>query len=93
MDFVLFKGRDFSEPFNFKNPTGKSIYISGDIKLILERGSWAREYTPGHGLSKTRTQVTWTIPSEESANFAYNTMYYTLYLNDTELVRGILRVQ
>jgi len=94
MDFVLLKGKDFSEPFNFKNAHGKSIAMpNGTYRVVLERGTWAHEYTIGNGLARTRTNITWTIPAEESANFAYNVMYYTLYLNDDELARGVLRVQ
>jgi len=94
MDFVLIRGKDFSEPFNFKNAHGKSIAMpNGVYKIVLERGTWAREYTLYHGLSRTRNQITWMIPAEESADFAYNVMYYTLYLNDDELARGVLRIQ
>ena len=94
MDFVLFRGRDFSEPFNFKNAAGKLITMpNGEYKLILERGLWAKEYKVNSGLTRGRTQITWRIPAEESKDFAYSTMYYTLYLNDDELARGVLRIQ
>lgn len=95
MDFLLSRGRDFEEEFNFKNPKGRLIALpAGRFRLILEHGDFAREFTvENHGLSRTRTQVTWRIPAEQGADFEYSTLYYTLYLEDSELARGILRVQ
>ena len=94
MDFTLFRGRDFQETFNFKTADGKSMTIpSGNLRIILERGTFGREYKPGKGLTKQRTQIVWQISKQESANFDFSTMYYTLYLDDTELARGVLRIQ
>lgn len=91
MDFVLFRGKEFSEDFNFKNPEGKSIALpNGDFKLVLERGRFAKVFRLGEGLTRTRTSVTWTI---DDTDFEYSTLYYTLYLDDKELARGIIRVQ
>lgn len=93
MDFLLIKGKDFSENFNFKNSQGKSIALpNGEFRLTLERGSFGRVYTLGNGLTRTRTNVTWRIDAEDT-NFEYSTLYYTLYLDDQELARGIVRVQ
>lgn len=94
MDFFLRKGVDFIEHFNFKNDAGKDIALpSGVFKLYLVRGSFAREYTVGAGLVRNRNSIVWKITKEQSQDFEYSTLYYTLYLDDTELVRGVLKVQ
>jgi hypothetical protein len=94
MDFVLIRGKPFSEHFDFKNDKGKPIVVpSGQYKLIVEHGPFAREYKVGSGLSKTRNAILINISAQDTKDFAYSAMYYTLYLNNTELARGILRVQ
>lgn len=95
MNFLLVKGKDFEEHFEFKNAQGESIAMpSGQYKIILERGAFAREYTVlNDGLQNLRNRVNWRIPASQSKDFAFSTMYYTLYLNDLELARGVLRIQ
>lgn len=95
MNFLLVKGKDFEEFFEFKNTQGKPIAMpSGVFKLILERGSFAREYTVlNNGLSRMMNKITWRIPAAQSQDFDFSAMYYTLYLDDRELARGVLRVQ
>jgi len=95
MNFVLIRGKDFSEHFNFKNAKGSPIVLpNGTFKIVLERGSFAREYTVENGkLSKMRNRVVWSIPSAESIDFEFSTMYYTLYVEDREIARGLLRIQ
>lgn len=94
MNFTLVKGKDFTEFFDFKNSQGKSIALpSGAFKIVLERGGFVREYTASHGLSRIRNRITWTISAEESKDFEFTTMYYTLYLDDNEITRGVLRIQ
>lgn len=94
MDFTVKKGEKFSEDFNFKTATGQSIALpAGDYKLIVRHDSFVREYTIGKGLTKSRTKLVWSLTPAETKDFAYSTMYYTLYMNETELARGILRVQ
>jgi hypothetical protein len=95
MDFLLVKGRAFKEHFNFKNENGKLRALpNGKYKIVLERGAFAREYTvENRGLMKQRTEITWNISAQESANFEYTTLYYTLYLDETELARGVLKIQ
>lgn len=95
MDFTATRGQEFKETFDFKNADGKSIQPpAGEFKLILEHGTYAKEFTVENmGLDRQRTSVAWIISNDETNNFAYNTMYYTLYLESTELARGILRIQ
>ena len=94
MDFLLTRGRDFQEHFDFKNNRGKPISApAGSYKLTVTRGDFAREYTPGRGLSRQRTGIIWKIPAKETQDFEYRTLYYTLYVDDQELVRGVLKVQ
>lgn len=94
MNFVLTKGKNFHEFFEFKNAQGRSINMpSGTFRIILERGSFVREYTKNNGLLCMPTRVDWKIPAEVTADFEFNTLYYTLYLDDRELTRGIVKVQ
>jgi hypothetical protein len=94
MDFVLTRGSSFSEHFDFKNDKGRSLVVpNGLIRLVVEHGDFVREYRVGRGLTKTRSSIVWNLPAKETNDFAYSTMYYTLYLDDNELARGILRVQ
>lgn len=95
MDFIAVRGRGFQENFDFKNSQGKPIAVPpGTFKVVLERGTYAREYTTAnHGLAKLRNQIIWNIPAGETKDFAYNTLYYTLYLDDQEVTRGLLKVQ
>ena len=94
MNFTLIRGRDFSENLDFKNAQGKPIALpSGSFRILLERGTFAREYTPGAGLTRMRNGLVWKISAQESNDFEFTTMYYTLYLNDNEIIRGILRIQ
>jgi hypothetical protein len=94
MDFKVNRGEMFSEEFNFKNPAGQSRSVPpGAYRVVLEHDTFVREYTVGQGLRPLRTKLTWTITPEETKDFEYNKMYYTLYLDDNELARGILRVQ
>ena len=95
MNFTLVKGKDFTEHFDFKNEQGKSIALPpGTFRVILERGEFVREYTVlNRGLSRLRNRISWRIPAEESASFDFTTMYYTLYLEDREITRGMLKIQ
>lgn len=94
MDFLLTRGRDFQEHFDFKNDRGQPITApNGVYKLTVTRGDFAREYTSGRGLSRQHTGLIWKIPASETKDFAYRTLYYTLYVDDQELVRGVLKVQ
>lgn len=94
MDFLLVRGSDFQERFDFKNESGRSIVLpAGEYKIIVQRGDFAREYTVGQGLSRTRTAITWRITAQQTQDFDYRTLYYTLYVGDRELVRGVLKVQ
>lgn len=95
MNFTLIKGKDFTEHFDFKNASGKPIALpSGLFRVVIERGGFAREYTVDNGgLSLLRNQITWRIAAGDSKDFEFNTMYYTLYLNDDEITRGVLRIQ
>lgn len=94
MDFILTRGKDFVEHFDFKNEKGRSVPLPrGLIRLVLERGTFAREYRVNEGLTRGRSQIVWRIDGKDSANFEFSTLYYTLYLNDAELVRGVLKVQ
>lgn len=94
MDFLLKKGIDFRENFDFKNENHKAIVVpAGEYRLILERGEFGREYRVGSGLTKTRNTITWFISGKESKNFEFSTLYYTLYMNDVDIVRGVLKVQ
>lgn len=94
MNFLLVRGRDFQEHFDFKNGQGKLIPLpAGKFRVVLERGGFAREYTSGNGLSLQRNRVIWSIKGEQSNDFEFTTMYYTLYLNDREITRGVLKVQ
>lgn len=94
MDFLLTKGRDFEERFDFKNEQGKPLSApAGEYRLVLQRGTFARVYKPGSGLYRGQTYVIWKIKASETEDFEYRTLYYTLYLNDQELVRGVIKVQ
>lgn len=94
MNFLWVRGRDFQESFDFKNGTGKPIALpAGKYRVVLERGGFAREYTQGKGLVLQRTKILWTIKANQADDFEFTTMYYTLYLNDEEITRGILRIQ
>lgn len=94
MNFTLVRGRDFSEHLDFKNPQGKPISTpAGEFRIVLERGLFAKEYTVGAGLTRLRNGLSWRIPKEETQDFEFSTMYYTLYLNNNEVIRGILRIQ
>jgi hypothetical protein len=92
VNFTLRSGRPFSESFDFKNAQGKPISLpAGRFKLVLERGQYAREFTEGAGLTRQRTSLLWKVSDKE--NFEFSTMYYTLYLNDKEVTRGVLSVE
>lgn len=94
MDFLLTKGEAFEERFDFKNDKQKAIALpAGEYRIVLQRGTWVREYRVNSGLSRTRTSITWKIPASATQDFEYRTLYYTLYLNDSELVRGVIKVQ
>jgi hypothetical protein len=94
MNFLLVRGKDFQEFFDFKNSQGRLIPLpAGKFSVVLERAGFAREYTPGNGLSLQRNRIVWGIKAEEAEDFEFATMYYTLYLNNQEITRGILRVQ
>lgn len=94
MDFFLRRGVAFKEQFNFKNDKGKPLPVPGGLyKIILERGTFAREYRANSGLSRLRSALVWEISAEESLDFEFSTMYYTLYLNDQEVTRGVLKIQ
>jgi hypothetical protein len=95
VNFTLVKGKDFSEHFDFKNADGKSIALpTGEFRIVLERGEFVREYfAPNRGLSRLRNRVNWFIPGEESESFEFTTMYYTLFLDEREITRGLLRIQ
>lgn len=95
MNFILTKGRDFSEHFNFRNAQGRAVALpSGTFRIALERGSFIQEYTVENGgLARYSGRLDWRISSKDSQDFDFTTMYYTLYLNDSEVTRGILRVQ
>jgi hypothetical protein len=94
MNFTLFKGKDFRETFDFKNSQGKSIALPpGNFSVVLERGGFAKEYTVANGgLTRSYNSVGWKIAKEDSSNFEFTTMYYTLYLEDREITRGLLRI-
>lgn len=95
MNFTLVKGKNFEEHFDFKNSEGKALTLpAGRFKVILEHGSFAREYTvENRGLSRLRNSVVWRVAGTDSNDFEFTVMYYTLYLNDEEITRGIVRVQ
>lgn len=94
MDFLLTRGRDFQEHFDFKNEKGQPLSTpAGVYRLLVTRGDFAREYTAGHGLSRQRTGIIWKISAKETQDFEYRTLYYTLYVDDQELARGVLKVQ
>lgn len=95
MNFVMTSGKDFLEFFEFKNAQGKPIAMpSGQFRIVLERGAFAREYTVlNGGLQRLMNRVNWRIPAADIENFDYNTLYYTLYLEDRELARGVIKVQ
>lgn len=95
MNFSLVRGKDFSEHFDFKNAAGKPIALpNGSFRIVVEHGGLAREYTVMNGgLSRLRNRVNWTISARQSADFEFNTLYYTLYLDDEEITRGLLRIQ
>lgn len=94
MNFTLVRGKDFIEHFDFKNAQGKPIALPlGKFRLVVERGGYARQYTDGAGLIRQRNRLTWKIGAEDSNDFEFTVLYYTLYLNDNEITRGILRVQ
>lgn len=95
MNFVMTRGKEFAEHFDFKNAQGKPIAMpSGHFRVVLERGGFAREYTVlNGGLSRLTNRVNWRIPASDTADFGFNTLYYTLYLEDRELARGVIKVQ
>lgn len=95
MNFVLVRGKDFLEHFDFKNDQGSPIALpAGVFRVVLERGGFAREYTVANGgLTQHSTRVEWRIPASDSSSFDFNTMYYTLYLDSQELARGVVKVQ
>lgn len=95
MNFTLVKGKDFEEHFDFKNSEGKTIALpQGQFRVVLEHGAFAREYTvQNRGLVKSRSRVVWRVAGTDSNDFEFTVMYYTLYLNDEEITRGIVRVQ
>lgn len=95
MNFSLVKGKDFHEHFDFKGASGKPIALpNGTFRVVVERAGFAREYTVMNGgLSRLRNRVNWTISADQSGDFDFNTYYYTLYLDNREITRGILRIQ
>lgn len=95
MNFVLTRGKPFREFFEFKNAQGRPITMpAGEFRLVLERGSFVREYNVARGgLQRSMNKINWTIAAEDTVDFEFSTLYYTLYLDDRELVRGIIRVQ
>jgi len=95
MNFTMTRGKDFYEFFEFKNSQGKPIAMpSGKFRVVLERGGFAKEYTVlNGGLQRLRNRVNWRIPASDTADFEFSTMYYTLYLEDRELIRGVIKVQ
>lgn len=94
MNFFMKKGQPFAEYFDFKNARGESIALpAGSFRVVLERGGFAKEYTYGNGLDRLANRINWRIPASETESFVYSTMYYTLYLEDTEITRGVLKIQ
>lgn len=95
MNFVLTRGKSFHEYFEFKNAQGKPIAMpQGLFRLVLERGQFIREYTVANGgLQRLMNRINWTISAKDTTNFEFSTLYYTLYLDDRELARGIVKVQ
>lgn len=94
MDFLLTRGENFEERFDFKNEKQRAIVLpSGEYRIVLQRGTWVREYKVGAGLSKTRTALVWKIAASDTSDFEYRTLYYTLYKDDEDLVRGVIKVQ
>lgn len=95
MDFLARRGQSFNESFDFKSADGSPISLPpGHYLVTLVHGNDAREYTlENGGLERDVSSLRWKIKASEATDFAYNTMYYTLYLNNTELSRGIVRVQ
>lgn len=95
MDFIARRGEEFRESFDFKNSQGQSIIMpTGTYKLILEHTPYVREFTEDNrGLRRKQAGLIWIIAADETSDFAYNVLYYTLYVDDTELVRGVLRIQ
>lgn len=95
MNFVVTRGKPFHEYFEFKNAQGRPIAMpAGVFRLVLERGGFVREYTVSNsGLQRLMNRINWNIAEEETANFEFSTLYYTLYLDERELARGIVKVQ
>lgn len=90
MIFTATRGKAFKEEFSFKNAQGKAVTVpSGDFCLCLERGGVVREY---NNLRISRNAIHWIMTAEETQGLEYSTMYFTLSWNDTELARGVLRV-
>lgn len=89
MNFYAARGKDFVDTFEFKNAQRKPISVpSGTYKIVLERGPYAREYTPTRG----KNGLVWKVPAAEINDFEYSTLYYTLYLNNKEVARGTLSI-
>lgn len=95
MNFQLARDKDFLEHFDFKNAQGRPIALpAGEFKIILERGGFSRDYTVANGgLRRQMNRINWRIPAADTKDFEFSTMYYTLYLNNQEVTRGVLKIQ
>lgn len=91
MIFTASRGKAFKESFEFKNEKGQAIAApQGEFVLSLERGmGYVRTYT----LKRERTKILWNMTAAETQDLEYSTLYFVLYHNGSELLRGVLRVQ
>lgn len=94
IDFIVKRGEPFTDKFDFKDSAGKPINApSGDYRLVVEHGDYAKVFSIGRGLKKQRNGVVWSMSESETLDLQYSVMYYVLYFNDNELARGVLRMQ
>lgn len=91
MMFTALRGRAFKEEFAFKNAAGKDVAVpNGQYVLYLEHGNTVHEFA---NLKTGRSKVFWTMTADETKSLEFDTMYFTLLFNDTEIARGVLRVK
>lgn len=91
MIFTASKGQAFTESFTFKSAKGQSLTVPyGDYRLTLERGDFVKEFT---NLRVQRSAVIWHITADETDDLKYDTLYFVLTFNGTQVTRGVLRVQ
>jgi hypothetical protein len=91
MIFTASRGQAFKEDFTFKSPNGKLLAApNGDYRLTLERGNFVKEYT---NLTRGRNSITWNMAADETKALEYETLYFILTYNGSEIARGVLRVQ